>query len=239
MFRIMSQEIEQINLIHAELSSENSILPSEHQDCNNAEDIDINNHKDETPSKSSGPRSDESVGVFDFLQSICTAVFLGIMIFIFIFRITGVDGFSMYDTLVHTDKLFTSNLFYSPKQGDIIILRTPYYNDPLVKRVIALPGQTVDIDFTLGVVYVDGAALDESYVYEPTYLRNGFEGPVTVPEGMLFVMGDNRNNSNDSRLPSIGFIDSRAVLGKVYFIIIPAKDSDGRRDWSRFGSVYN
>ena len=143
----------------------------------------------------------------------------------------------MYSTLHDGDKLFTSNLFYTPEQGDIIILRTPSYNEPLVKRVIAVEGQTVDIDFNTGVVYVDGEALDEPYTYEPTYLSNGFEGPVTVPEGMVFVMGDNRNNSNDSRHPAIGCIDNRAILGKVYMILIPGKDSDGTRNWSRFGLV--
>ncbi|MCQ2452424.1 MAG: signal peptidase I [Oscillospiraceae bacterium] len=189
------------------------------------------------PSRERKPE-DDSIGIFDIVQSIVTAVFFGIMIFIFIFHITSVDGNSMYETLHHSDKLFTSNLFYTPKQGDIIILRTEVYGEPLVKRVIATAGQTLDIDFDSGRVYVDGEVLDEPYIYEPTHLRNGFTGPVTVPEGMLFCMGDNRNNSNDSRLPAIGFIDCRAVLGKVYLILIPGKDVEGKRDWSRFGSVY-
>ena len=85
---------------------------------------------------------------------------------------------------------------------------------------------------------MDGNLLQEDYIKEPTRTSNGFSGPLTVPEGMLFVMGDNRNNSNDSRLPAIGCIDVRAVQGKAFFILLPGKNADGNREWSRLGSVY-
>ena len=172
------------------------------------------------------------------LQSVCAAVVFGILIFIFIFHVTTVRGSSMNDTLLGGDRLFTSDLFYTPEQGDIVIFRTPYYDEPLIKRVIATEGQTVDIDFDAGSVYVDGNLLQEDYIKEPTRTSNGFSGPLTVPEGMLFVMGDNRNNSNDSRLPAIGCIDVRAVQGKAFFILLPGKNADGTREWSRLGSVY-
>ncbi len=183
-------------------------------------------------------QGEDSFSIFDLMQSICAAVVFGILIFIFVFHVTTVRGSSMNDTLLGGDRLFTSNLFYTPEQGDIVIFRTPYYDEPLIKRVIATEGQTVDIDFQNGDVFVDGVLLQEEYIKEPTRTSNGFSGHLTVPKGMLFVMGDNRNNSNDSRLPAIGCIDVRAVQGKAFFILMPGKDSSEERDWSRLGSVY-
>ena len=193
---------------------------------------------EETGSGKGPGEKEEPFSLFDMLPSICAAVVFGILIFIFIFHVTTVRGSSMNDTLLGGDRLFTSDLFYTPEQGDIVIFRTPYYDEPLIKRVIAIGGQTVDIDFQTGEVYVDGILQQEDYIKEPTRISNGFSGPLTVPEGMLFVMGDNRNNSNDSRLPAIGCIDVRAVQGKAFFILMPGKDDAGNRDWSRIGSVY-
>ena len=193
---------------------------------------------EETGSGKEPEEKEEPFSLFDMLQSVCAAVVFGILIFIFIFHVTTVRGSSMNDTLLGGDRLFTSDLFYTPEQGDIVIFRTPYYDEPLIKRVIAVGGQTVDIDFQTGAVYVDGILQQEDYIKEPTRTSNGFSGPLTVPEGMLFVMGDNRNNSNDSRLPAIGCIDVRAVQGKAFFILMPGKDDAGNRDWTRMGSVY-
>lgn len=198
-----------------------------------AEGLDTGNGAGKRPEE-----KDEPFSLFDMLQSVCAAVVFGILIFVFIFHVTTVRGSSMNDTLIGGDRLFTSDLFYTPEQGDIVIFRTPYYDEPLIKRVIATEGQTVDIDFQTGDVYVDGILLEEEYIREPTRISNGFSGPLTVPEGMLFVMGDNRNNSNDSRLPAIGCIDVRAVQGKAFFVLMPGKDEAGNRDWSRLGSVY-
>lgn len=192
----------------------------------------------ETITSSGGKSTDDGkIDLYDFLQCVITAVVIGIMIFVFAFRVIGVDGKSMYSTLHHGDKVIVSGLFYTPKQGDIIILKTEMYEKPLVKRIIATENQTVDIDFQSGVVYVDGQALEEPYTYEPTYVDEGFVGPVTVPEGCVFVMGDNRNGSNDSRNSRIGFIDERSIFGKVYFLLFPGVDQGGP-DWSRIGSVY-
>lgn len=96
--------------------------------------------------------------------------------------------------------------------------------EPIVKRVIAVEGQTIDIDFDKGVVYVDGVALDEPYIYEPTYKQLDFSGPVTVPEGCVFVMGDNRNGSTDSRYSVLGCIDTRLIQGRVYLTVFPLKN---------------
>ena len=96
--------------------------------------------------------------------------------------------------------------------------------EPIVKRIIATEGQTVDIDFDDGVVYVDGKALDEPYVNEPVHDRENFEGKITVPEGCVFVMGDNRNASTDSRDARLGCVDTRYIMGRVYFTLFPVKN---------------
>ena len=164
---------------------------------------------------------------------------LPIFIFLFFGRIVAVDGSSMYATLHNNDKLIVSNLFYEPEQGDVIVFQTDAFGEQLlVKRVIATGGQTVDIDFETGVVYVDGAALQEDYVFEPTYTQEDFSGEITVPEGCLFVMGDNRNASTDSRSARVGLVDERSVIGKVYLVAFPGGDENEARDWSRVGLVH-
>lgn len=177
--------------------------------------------------------------LYDWVQCVVTALVAGIFIFMFIARVVSVEGSSMYPTLHNTDKIITSKLFYTPQQGDIVVFQTSVYgSEPLVKRVIATEGQTVNIDFNAGIVYVDGEALDEPYVNAPTYEREDFEGELTVPEGYLFLMGDNRNASTDSRSDMVGLVDKRSIIGKVYLIAIPGS-SDEAREWNRIGSVYN
>ncbi len=177
--------------------------------------------------------------LYDWIQCFVGALVVGIVIFMFGIRVVNVKGHSMVPTLLNSDRIVTSDLFYTPKAGDIVVLQTDTYGpEPLVKRIIATAGQTVDIDFEKGVVYVDGAALDEPYVAAPTTTREDFQGPVTVPEGCLFLMGDNRNESTDSRRATIGMVDKRCVIGKVLFVILPAAGPDGSRDLGRLGSVY-
>ena len=120
----------------------------------------------------------------------------------------------MVPTLEQNDKVVISNLFYHPKQGDIVVLpkRTIIWKRPSRQRIIATEGQTVDIDFDDGVVYVDGKALDEPYVNEPVHDRENFEGKITVPEGCVFVMGDNRNASTDSRDARLSCVDERLSI---------------------------
>ena len=177
--------------------------------------------------------------LYDWVQCFISAIVIGILIFMFCFRVITVDGSSMNPSLYHDDKIIISSLFYKPSQGDIVVLEAENFSEgPLVKRIIATGGQKVDIDFDTGIVYVDDVPLDEPYVASPTYDREDFSGPVIVPEGCVFVMGDNRNASTDSRTDSIGMIDERAILGKVYLIVIPGIDKQGNHDWSRIGSVY-
>ena len=160
--------------------------------------------------------------VYDWIQCIIFALVFCVLLFVFGARMVNVVGHSMVPTLEQNDKVIISNLFYHPKQGDIVVLRKQTLMDePIVKRIIATEGQTVDIDFDDGVVYVDGKALDEPYVNTPTNLSYDMTFPVTVPEGKIFVLGDNRNDSLDSRSTDIGFINENKVLGKVVFRFYP------------------
>ena len=155
--------------------------------------------------------------IYDWMQSLVFALIICIIVFVFIFRIVD-------------DKLVVSDVFYKPKQGDIVIFRKDEYkSEALVKRVIATEGQTIDIDFDRGRVYVDGELLDEPYIAEPTYNQLDFQGPQTVPEGCVFVMGDNRNASSDSRRAEIGMVDERLIVGKVLLRVFPL-DSIGVPD---------
>ena len=127
--------------------------------------------------------------VYDWIQCIIFALVFCVLLFVFAVRMVNVVGHSMVPTLEQSDKVVISNLFYHPKQGDVVVLRKQtLMQEPIVKRIIATEGQTVDIDFDDGVVYVDGKALDEPYVNEPVHDRENFEGKITVPEGCVFVM---------------------------------------------------
>lgn len=161
--------------------------------------------------------------VYDWIQCLISALIVCVVIFIFFVRVIDVKGTSMNPTLNNQDKMLVSDVFYTPKVGDIVVFRKEEY-DPdkaLVKRVIATEGQEINIDFDKGIVYVDGAAIEEDYIKELTTTKLDFIGPQTVPEGCVFVMGDNRNMSTDSRKTEIGMVDNRLIIGKVYCVIFP------------------
>ncbi|MCL2427028.1 MAG: signal peptidase I [Oscillospiraceae bacterium] len=178
------------------------------------------------------------LGLYDLLQSFVTAVICAILILTFVGRTTEVIGHSMLPTLRYNDHVIISNLFYSPRNGDIIVFETESerFDEPLVKRVIAIGGQSFDIN-DVGEVLVDGIVIDEPYIDVTKTLRNGFVGPVDIPYGYVFVLGDNRNRTADSRDEDIGLLDTRYILGRVLFITLPGLDSNGNRDWSNFGFV--
>ena len=165
-----------------------------------------------------------------------------VLLFLLVFRIIVVSGGSMKMTLLDGDYLLLlSNTFYhTPEQGDIVVISKESYDNgkPIVKRVIATEGQTVDIDFDNAIVYVDGTALEEDYINVPTTVSGGTAFPLTVAENCIFVMGDNRGVSLDSRYPEIGQIDRREVLGKAIFLMYPGTD-DGNYplDFGRVGVV--
>ena len=179
--------------------------------------------------------------LYEWVQSLVGSVLVVVAIFTFVIRMMGVDGHS---TLQHGDRLLVVNsmLYHDYKYGDIVILRKNgvFDDDPIVKRVIAVEGQTVDIDFAEGIVYVDGEALEEDYIREPTYTAEGTEFPLTVPEGSIFVMGDNRNGSSDSRDYRLGTVDTRYVIGKAAFLIFPGPDYETeKRDFKRIGVIWS
>ena len=182
--------------------------------------------------------------LYEWVQSLVGSVLVVVAIFTFVIRMMGVDGHSMLNTLQHGDRLLVVNsmLYHDYKYGDIVILRKNgvFDDDPIVKRVIAVEGQTVDIDFAEGIVYVDGEALEEDYIREPTYTAEGTEFPLTVPEGSIFVMGDNRNGSSDSRDYRRGTVDTRDVIGKAAFLIFPGPDYETeKRDFKRIGVIWS
>jgi len=165
----------------------------------------------------------------EWVSSVVTAILVVIICFSFFIRTSVVSGTSMVDTLHNGEMLFISRFMYKPQYGDIIVATKPYefnengeaISEPIIKRVIALEGQSVDIDFNSGVVYVDGKMLDEPYTYTWTNLYEGVDFPVIIPEGCVFCLGDNRNGSHDSRANDIGMIDERYILGRAIMRIKP------------------
>ena len=161
--------------------------------------------------------------LYDVVGSVTAAIMAIFLIFAFLFRPVSVSGRSMVPTLNDKDWLLVSNTDYLPQRGDIIVVaKANKYDDPIIKRIIGVEGDTIDIDFNSGVVYRNGAALEEKYTNTPTNLSYDVKFPVTVPEGSVFVMGDNRNNSLDSRSTKIGFVDRKNILGKVVVRLFPA-----------------
>lgn len=167
------------------------------------------------------------------------AIFL---LFLLLFRVIVVSGDSMYATLWDGDYLLLlSNTFYhEPKYGDVVVISKESFDDgkPIIKRVIATEGQTVDIDFDQGIVYVDGQALQEDYTHNLTTREEGTQFPLVVADDCIFVLGDNRGVSLDSRSQEIGQIDRREVLGKAIFLMLPGTNHNEQpRDFNRIGAI--
>lgn len=158
--------------------------------------------------------------IYDFAEILMTAVFAVTVVFAFCFKTSVVSGDSMKDTLHNGDTVIITSINKSIDYGDVVVISQPnVLRKVLIKRVIAVGGQTVTFDSENKKVFVDGVELNEPYLPEKMYFSPSMTGSVTVPEGKLFVMGDNRNDSTDSRDPIIGFIDERYVVGEVVYVV--------------------
>ena len=191
---------------------------------------DENQTPEQTPQeKKSSPKLD----LYYWTQALVMVLILLILICTLVGRVIGVVGSSMVPTLHDGDMLLLQSLGYTPKQGDVVVLRKPGFpappqdTAPIVKRVIAVGGQHVRVDYDAGAVYVDGVALDEPYILE--HMTDHYSPEmnvldITVPQGSIYVLGDNRNHSSDSRHEALGTVDCRYVLGRVLGVIWPLSD---------------
>lgn len=168
---------------------------------------------------------------YEWVEALISSLIAVVILFTFLFRVVNVSGPSMLPTLQSNDRVVLSSYFYKPHRGDVVVItHTQKLREPIIKRVIALENQVVNIDFKTGVVSVDGVALDES-----AYIPNGittqpsdYTYPLQVPSGHVFVLGDNRSVSNDSRFSDVGMVDERYILGKAEMIVFP---------FGRFGKI--
>ena len=172
-------------------------------------------------------RRDASAGreLYLNVRVLVTMMGLFVLLFTFVARVIVVSGPSMQNTLFGGDLILVWSVGYAPKQGDVVVLtQESYQEDSIVKRVIATEGQRVDVDYAANTVSVDGMVLKEDYIKEQMFLPSWGEGVnnVVVPEGCIFVMGDNRNESADSRYPAIGIVDTRCVIGRGVAVLFPA-----------------
>ena len=193
-------------------------------------------------------QEDSGSSLFEWTRALVGAVLGVVLFFVFVAQMITVQGPSMQNTLYAGDKvLVLKSALCDIESGDIVMIHqyNAQLNETIIKRVIATGGQTVDIDFDTGTVYVDGVALEEDYIAERTYSAEGLAFPVTLGEGEIFVMGDNRNHSTDSRSDLLGVIDERYVVGKAVFLLFPGRTAQylgelpgtGKRDFGRIGLI--
>lgn len=170
-------------------------------------------------------KKSESVNtLFDWMSSFAFAFAIVVIVLTFFVRVVDIDGKSMYPTLVHREKVLITNTFTTPSTGDVVIIsHGEEYDQPLVKRVIATEGQTLNIDFDKNTVTVDGKVLDEPYIRGKTTMEDA-KIPSVIPRNKVFVMGDNREESSDSRGTRIGLIDEKNIIGKVRCVVFPLQN---------------
>ena len=184
------------------------------------------------------PKKSFLYNLFEWLDVVVASIVVVVIIFTFVFRIVAIDGDSMNNTLFDGERVVITNMFYEPQKGDIVVIsrntenavNANHYDEPIIKRIIATEGDTVDIDFDNGIVYVNGEALKEDYIKEPTTREGDVKFPLVVKENCVFVLGDNRNESLDSRSPEIGdngLIDEKYILGHAVLRVLPFEKFGG------------
>ena len=193
---------------------------------------------DSAGSSAGEPKKEDTAGwagdLFTWLQALTFALVIIMIVFTFFARIIGVDGHSMEPTLQDRDMLLLQCAGYEPRQGDVVVLHKSFSTtgEPIVKRVIAVGGQSVHIDYDTSTVYVDGEPVDDSYLGEPMVQPGSSTMQGTdwdIPEGSVFVVGDNRHYSSDSREESLGPVENQYVLGRALVVLFP---------FSHFGSIH-
>ncbi len=192
--------------------------------------------------------------IVEILETMLMSVFVVLLLFTYLIRPVTVEGRSMVPTLQNHDKLVMRRILYEPHQGDIVVISNysghvldengnaiesgSSLNEILIKRVIAVAGQSIEVRTDEGRVYIDGAPLDEDYVNEPTLTNDGaFSYPITVPEGYVFVMGDNRNHSTDSRNPCVGLVAKEDILGNAFFRYCSVETDGAGQETASFSTV--
>ncbi|MEG1862784.1 MAG: signal peptidase I [Oscillospiraceae bacterium] len=166
---------------------------------------------------------------YETIESICISFIAITILILFVFRVVSVEGNSMNNTLMDSERLITTNFFYTPKKGDIVVIdKNNPHRKPLIKRVIATGGDNIKIEYTTGDVYLNGKLLEEKYIKEKIAPKKCDDLELTIPKGYVFVMGDNRNASSDSREEAIGAVNTKNIIGKAIFRIYP---------FSRIGSL--
>ena len=181
------------------------------------------------------PKKDSKKETVDWLSTLVTSILVVVLLFTFFFRMVGISGSSMENTLQNKDRIIIRSAFYEPQAGDIVVISRDYIKEddgtspePIIKRIIATEGQEVFLDFENNLVYVDGVALQEPYI--KGVLNEGripIQNPHVVKEGCVFVLGDHRTVSKDSRTAEVGDVDSRYILGKAMVRIFPLNEMKG------------
>ncbi len=180
------------------------------------------NNNENLKVKFKNPATKFSAFCFEWLESVVQAIIVVVVLMTFLFRVVNVSQNSMLNTLHDADKVIVWKWNYTPADGDVVVItRGQNLDEPLIKRVIATQGQSLSIDFSDGSVTVNGVKLDETYIKEPMWVSGDGDIPDVIPEGYTFVMGDNRNNSLDSRFKDVGLIANENIVGKASFIIFP------------------